>query len=60
MSEILFVGDEKMIFRSSKLFPPLQKQTTVKLGCKERLNKEQLGNSELFPMTNIPVHLSNK
>ena len=26
---------------------------------KERLDKEQLGNSESFLMTNIPVHLIN-
>ena len=32
---------------------------TVKLGFKERLNKEQLGNIEPFPMTNMPVHLTN-
>ena len=30
---------------------------TVKLGFKERLDKEQLANSEPFPVTNIPVHL---
>ena len=33
--------------------------STVKLGFKERLNKEQLGNSEPFPVTNMPVHLKN-
>ena len=32
---------------------------TVKLGFKELLNKEQLGNSEPFPVTNMPVHLIN-
>ena len=32
---------------------------TVKLEFKERLNKEQLGNSEPFPVTNMPVHLIN-
>ena len=32
---------------------------TLKLGLKERLNKEQLGNSEPFPVTNMPVHLIN-
>ena len=31
--------------------------STVKLGFKERLNKEQLGNSEPFPVTNLPVYL---
>ena len=25
----------------------------------KRVNKEQLGNSEPFPMTNMPVHLMN-
>ena len=30
---------------------------TVKLGFKERLNKEQLGNSKPFPVTNMPVRL---
>ena len=33
--------------------------STVKLGFKERQNKEQLGNSEPFPITNMPVHLIN-
>ena len=33
--------------------------STVKLGFKERLNKEQLGNSESFPMNNMPVYLFN-
>ena len=32
---------------------------TVKLGFKERLNKEQLGNSEPFLVTNMPVNLTN-
>ena len=36
-----------------------EKKNTVKLGFKELLNKEQLGNSEPFPMTNMPVHLIN-
>ena len=30
--------------------------TTVKLGSKKRLNKEQLGNSEPFSMTNMPLN----
>jgi hypothetical protein len=30
---------------------------TVKLGFKERLDKEQRDNSEPFPMTNMPVYL---
>ena len=30
---------------------------TVKLGFKELLNKEQIGNSEPFPVTNLPVYL---
>ena len=33
--------------------------STVKLGFKERLNKEQLGNSETFPVTNMSVQLIN-
>ena len=33
--------------------------STVKLGFKELLNKEQIGNSEQFPMTNLPVYLIN-
>ena len=32
---------------------------TVKLGFKELLNKEQIGNSEPFPVTNLPVYLIN-
>ena len=32
---------------------------TVKLGFKERLDKEKLGNSEPGPITNMPVHLIN-
>ena len=32
---------------------------TVKLGFNELLNKEQIGNSEPFPMTNLPVYLIN-
>ena len=32
---------------------------TVKLGFKEQLNKELLGNSEPFPVTNLPVYLVN-
>ena len=32
---------------------------TVKHGFKEGLNKEQLGNSEPFPVINMPVHLMN-
>ena len=32
---------------------------TVKLGIKKLLNKEQLGNSEPFPVINMPVHLMN-
>ena len=29
---------------------------TVKLGIKELLNKEQIGNSEPFPVTTLPVY----
>ena len=32
---------------------------TVKLEFKEWLDKEQLDNSEPFPVTNMPVHLIN-
>ena len=38
--------------------PPLYVYT-VKLGNKERLNKEQLGNSKPFSVTNIPVYFMN-
>ena len=31
----------------------------VKLGFKERLDKEKLGNSKPCSMTNMPVHLIN-
>ena len=34
-------------------------ESTVKLGFKELLNKEQIGNSEPFPVTNLPVYLIN-
>ena len=33
--------------------------TTIKLGFKERLKQEQVGNSEQFPVTNMPAHLIN-
>ena len=39
--------------------PWIDVHCTVKLGFKERLNKEQLGNSEPFPVTNLPVYLIN-
>ena len=29
--------------------------TKVKLGFNQRLNKEQIGNSEPFPATNLPI-----
>ena len=32
-------------------------KNTVKLGFKERLNKEQIGNSEPFAVTNLLVYL---
>ena len=32
---------------------------TVKLGIKELFNKEQIGNSEPFPVTNLQVYLIN-
>ena len=31
----------------------------IKLGFKERLNKEQIGNIEPFPVTNLSVYLIN-
>ena len=33
--------------------------STVKLGIKELFNKEQIGCSEPFPVTNFPVYLIN-
>ena len=33
--------------------------STVKLGFKKLLDKVQLGNSEPFPVINMPVHLMN-
>ena len=41
------------------MYPWYHFPITVKLGFKEWLNKEQLGNSEPFLVTNMPVHLSN-
>ena len=32
---------------------------TFKLGFKELLNKEQIGNREPFPVTNLPVYSIN-
>ena len=34
-------------------------KNTVKLGIKELFNKEQIGNSEPFSVTNLPVYLIN-
>ena len=34
-------------------------ENTVKLGFKERLDKEQIGNSEPFPPTDLLVYLIN-
>ena len=34
--------------------------STIKLGFKERLNKEQLGNSETIPVTPTPDSSLNK
>ena len=34
-------------------------QVQVKLGFKELLNKEHIGNSEPFPMTYLPVYFIN-
>ena len=33
--------------------------STVKLGGKEQLDSEQIGNSEPFPVTNLPVVFIN-
>ena len=35
------------------------KSSTVKLGFKELLNKEQIGNSEPFSVTNMPLYSIN-
>ena len=35
----------------------IEKYCIVKFGDKEQLDIEQLGNSEPFPMTNLPVYL---
>ena len=35
------------------------KQSTVKLGFQELLNKDQIDNSEPFSMTNLPIYLIN-
>ena len=37
----------------------IQKVNTVKFDFKERLNKEQIGNSEPFLVTNLLVYLMN-
>ena len=34
-------------------------QYTIKLGFKEWLNKEQIVNSEPYPLTNLPVYFIN-
>ena len=41
------------------VFEIKQKLSTVKLGIQELLNKEQIGNSEPCPVTNLPVYLIN-
>ena len=46
----------------SFMFPEkglLSISSTVRLGFKKLLNKEQLGNSEPFPVTNMLIHLMN-
>ena len=35
-------------------------ESTVKLGNKERLDKEQIGIKELFPVTNLPFTLKGE
>ena len=47
------MGQDNSLQRNLKFFD------TVKLGFEEPLNKEQLGNSESFAVTNMPVHLIN-
>ena len=37
----------------------VEKCVTVKVEFKERLNKEQLGNGEVFPVTNMKGYLIN-
>ena len=39
---------------------PIFISSTVKLGNKERLDTEQPGNSEPFPVTNLPVYVLHK
>ena len=48
------MGQDNSLQRNLKFFD------TVKLGFEEPLNKEQLGNSESFAVTNMQVHLKNK
>ena len=44
----------------NKFFPDMFNFVyTVKLCFKELLNKEQIGNSEPFPVTNLPLYLIN-
>ena len=46
-------------FTSYKINGCALNATAVKLVFKELQNKEQLGNSEPFAVTNMPVHLIN-
>ena len=39
--------------------PNLSSNNSQLVGFKELLNKEQIGNSEPFPVTNLPVYLIN-
>ena len=48
---------EKAIFLDKLHFDSLT--CTVKLGFKERLNKEQIGNSEQFSVPNLVVYSTN-
>ena len=34
--------------------------TTIKLGFNQRLNKEQIGNSEPFPVINLPIYYNKQ
>ena len=52
-----------MNFKSSleitKVVCHVSKKATVKLGFRELLNKEHIGISEPFSVTNLPVYLIN-
>ena len=60
--QVPVLGEKLVLFSSYKILimsPNFSWQSTVKLGFKERLNKEQIGNSEPFLVTNLPFYLKN-